>query len=388
MAVTTYFVSTTGNDTNSGTTIGSPWRHVNYALNNAVLGSTGLTITVAAGNYNEDVSTTRSGTATAPILLISDNPSAYSAIITGVSANSVVQIGSGATAHGGNYITVQGFEITGTANNQGVTLQSNHSSVIRNKIHDIQRNGTCPSGGGGGVAVQWNGVAGTGPNDPTGINFNTVDGNIIYNVGSWPTLCNYTHGIYLSTPYNTVINNLVFHCAANGIITYHYVTNNTIVNNTVFGNVVCGIFISADNLTEDFTYVANNISINNGTIGIRATEFSNFGKEEGANNVFTNNLTFGNGSANYLLDGPLAGTAINSVTSGTNASVFINYTGDATGDYHLAAGSPAIGAASATYAPNHDLANTTRTSPYSIGAYSFGSGSVPSAPTGLTAVGI
>ena len=335
-----YFVASTGSDSNNGSQA-SPWKTIQKGLNSATLGSGGATITVACGTYNEDVSTTRSGSSNQPILLVSANPDTYCARSLAKSANSVVAIGSGATAHGGNYITVKGFEITGPSNNQGVAIQANDSAVVHNKIHDIQRNGACPDGGGMGVGAQWNGVPGTGPSDPSGINFNLVDSNIIYNIGSWPRCATTSHGIYHSSPYNTTTNNIVFHTAANGIVTYHYVTNNVIANNTVFGNVASGIFLSAKDINEDFSTVANNISINNGNIGIRATAFSPSGKVEGSNNVFSNNLTFGNAGGNYSLQNA---TAANQLTSGTTSSIFVNYTGDASGDYHLKSGSPAVGA--------------------------------------------
>jgi hypothetical protein len=58
----------------------------------------------------------------------------------------------------------------------------------------------------------------------------------------------------------------------------------------------------------------------------------------------------------------------------TSAPDFVNNTGSQTGDYHLTAGSPTIGAGTSTGAPNHDFDGNARPSPdglYDIGAYEY-----------------
>jgi len=53
----TYYVSTTGNDTNPGT-LSSPWRTIQHAANTAMAGAT---VYVMGGTYNESVSFPHSG---------------------------------------------------------------------------------------------------------------------------------------------------------------------------------------------------------------------------------------------------------------------------------------------------------------------------------------
>src|SRR6187200_497924 len=53
----TYYVSTSGNDTNPGT-LAAPWRHIQYAIDRVVGGST---VNVLTGIYNESVTFKRSG---------------------------------------------------------------------------------------------------------------------------------------------------------------------------------------------------------------------------------------------------------------------------------------------------------------------------------------
>src|SRR3989304_7823076 len=56
----TYYVSTTGNDTNNGTSEGTPFRTIQKGANVAQAGDTVL---VKAGTYNEQVTPANSGTA-------------------------------------------------------------------------------------------------------------------------------------------------------------------------------------------------------------------------------------------------------------------------------------------------------------------------------------
>src|ERR1700730_5445754 len=55
-----FYVSTTGNDANSGTSLSAPWRTIQKALNSATPGST---VNITAGTYNERLTLGVSGTA-------------------------------------------------------------------------------------------------------------------------------------------------------------------------------------------------------------------------------------------------------------------------------------------------------------------------------------
>lgn len=63
---TTYYVSTTGNDSNAGTSLDAPFKTIQKAMNTAVAGDT---VIVRGGTYREDVEVTHGGTASAPIIL-------------------------------------------------------------------------------------------------------------------------------------------------------------------------------------------------------------------------------------------------------------------------------------------------------------------------------
>jgi len=55
-----FYVSTTGNDANSGTSLSAPWQTIQKAMNNA---TTGSTVNIMAGTYNERLTLGVSGTA-------------------------------------------------------------------------------------------------------------------------------------------------------------------------------------------------------------------------------------------------------------------------------------------------------------------------------------
>ena len=62
----TYYVSTAGNDGNSGTTLDAPFRTIGHAVNGAAAGDT---VVVRGGTYREDVEMNTGGTADRPLVL-------------------------------------------------------------------------------------------------------------------------------------------------------------------------------------------------------------------------------------------------------------------------------------------------------------------------------
>lgn len=128
-----YYVGGAGaSNANDGSQI-SPWATINYA---ATKGNPGDTVLVAPGIYNESVTINVSGTAGAPITFRAEP--ARQALLQQFTVQ-------------GDYITIDGFEITNTktgANGFGIKCgQSNYNSartgcqIINNYIHDLEDTG-------------------------------------------------------------------------------------------------------------------------------------------------------------------------------------------------------------------------------------------------------
>lgn len=172
----TYYVSTTGSDSNPGT-FSSPWRHINYAAGKT---SPGDRVQVMGGTYNEIVNIPNSGNASTGYITFMSYPG-QTAIVdgTGLSVGSSGQIGLFSLEGTHNYIIIQGFEIrnfqssTKGAVPVGIDFEGAGSDVefVNNHIHNIvQTLGSCNSANALGVAVY-------GTQAPASINSLTLWGN-------------------------------------------------------------------------------------------------------------------------------------------------------------------------------------------------------------------
>jgi hypothetical protein len=346
-AAPTLYVSTTGSDSNSGTSAATPFLTIAHA---ASVANPGDVILVANGTYSftsgtsgagsTGMVTSCSGTASQPITFVSATP--YGA--------KLVDAGLGITwQHNGNYTIIDGFEITGSQR-IGIYLTGDSCEVRHNYIHDLLAHGG--AGGPGGAAI-----------DGIGANM-VIHRNHINNIDvAKYTGSSLVQGIYIAGAGWTVKNNVVSNVASTNIQQWHGATASTIVNNTLFHSTT-GIMLgdgdsgalpggSADNL------VANNIVYDHSGYGIR--EYG----AVGTNNRYYNNLVFSSGTDLALNTGATESGTISA------SPLFVTYQSDGSGDYHLASGSPAIGAGLAAYAPATDYSGLMRTSPFDLGAYKY-----------------
>jgi len=203
----TYYVSTSGNDTNTGTQT-APFKTFAKATSVLVPGDV---LQVVTGTYLETLNLAASGTAAAPITVIG-NGSVLN--MQGINANGITVNGS--------YIRVAGFEVTG-ATDFGIFIKGKYVTVENNKVHDavtINGVGTC------GISTSWGSAVKVGVGGENA----TIRNNTVYN--------NCGEGIAVTRGVNAVVE-----------------------NNTIYDNFGVNIYI--DN--SPYTTVQNNSSYCTGT---------------------------------------------------------------------------------------------------------------------------
>ncbi len=211
----------------------------------------------------------------------------------------------------GSFVDIQGFDITGDGD-IGINDYGSYVRIIGNHVHNYAI-ASCGS----------NGAAGIDDSVNNGNHDNQVIGNVVDHIG--PPLT------------NTIANNLVFNCGQGGIL------------------------IAANQVIADNFLVVNNIAIHNLHLGIY--EYG----QTGLHNRFLNNLVYGN-PINLLLQHGNKGQGTLMVDPR-----LVNYRADGSGDYHLSAGSPAIGAGTSIGAPAIDMNGLSRTigRAVDIGPYAY-----------------
>ena len=188
----TYYVATTGNNSNPGTS-SKPWRTVAYAVSTMVAGDTTY---VMDGTYNEGVIRfKRSGTQTAPIKLLNYPGHAPKIVFNDPDAihRILIEHSSGHNFPMG-WITIEGLELTN--GHDGIKWHNLHDSTIQqNWIHHNKFMGIL---GIGGARIR--------------IDRNRINQNGWFAgcEGSSPKVCNLHHGIYAHGTYYTITNNLIY----------------------------------------------------------------------------------------------------------------------------------------------------------------------------------
>jgi Right handed beta helix region len=364
----TYYVATTGNNSNPGTS-SQPWQTVAYAADKMVAGDTTY---VKGGVYNEGlIRFKRSGTSSAPIKLL--NASGQFPIIDCVNKTAgqmiLLQNSSGSKYRIG-WITIEGFEIRDCQN--GIKWYNLHDSTIRrNWIHHNQIDKSGILGVGGfRVVIDRN-------------RLNNIEGHGIYINGSSITLTN-----------NLLYNTLKYGIQLNGTVAYDssrfpgsefaeshnwVVANNTFAYSRTEGAMT--IWGSKCNNTR----VQNNIFYENVSAGSSiAGNGITFQSTGGTGIKINNNLAFASGSGGMrFLTGTSAREGVHYTQSGnivnTLSPKFVNApsTLPSSPNFALTSGSPAIDKGLSISASLTSYPGTTRPKllAYDVGAYEYYSGS-------------
>jgi hypothetical protein len=174
----TYYVATTGSDSNAGT-LNEPWRTIQHAANSVHAGDT---VEVEGGTYNEIVTMKTSGDSTRGYITFT-NYAGQNAIIdgTGLKVGTNGQTGLISLEGTFNYIIIQGFEIRNFSSSTkgkvpvGIDFEGagGHIEILNNHIHNIaQTLTTCNAANALAVAIY-------GTQAPGSINSLTLAGNEI-----------------------------------------------------------------------------------------------------------------------------------------------------------------------------------------------------------------
>ena len=370
----TYYVSTAGNDLNSGAQ-SAPFRHVSKGASAAHAGDT---VIVMDGTYDNEgkiadssgggsvVNVTNVGTAASPITIMAQNRGG--AILNAASTTKSTLGCYGAWAYFDlsytAYVTIQGFVIENACINAFHANATAHDITIRwNEIKNIGN---------------WNNPAGT--LSPTGIYLNSQEYNFKFDGNTWHdigggTNVNQQHAIYTAASSVTIVNNIFYNQVHGWDIQTSGGKNIYIANNTfAFANPNRSGHII---LWDD--YVAGSL----GNVIIQ-------------NNVFYQPLSYAVVSD---LSGPISCTMQYNITTagsmwdnGSSCSMSNNLTStdpklvNPSGlDFHLQSGSPAIDSGLAVSYTAIDMENTARpyNSIFDRGSYEFhgggsgGSGTTP-----------
>lgn len=339
-ASNSYYISPTGSDSNDGSAC-RPWATIGHADS---IAKPGWTIHVLPGTYTQTVKTNASGTSTARVRWLSEQR--WGAKIVPTGAYTV-------WTNNGSYVDIVGFDISGPDSTLGLLNEGSNVRILGNHVHNIPA-AACTSDGGAGID---NGNY-QGSNDD-------IIGNVVHDIGPLTTYCNTVHGIYHSNAGGHIWNNIAYRVSGYGIHLWHAPTGVSIANNVVFSNNRGGMVIGSSTstvLTSNMT-VVNNIVVWNSGVGIKET-----GSYVGTNNVYKNNIVYGNSSSAYVM---IKGTVSNPINADPQ---FVNYQANGTGDYHLKSTSPGINAGTSSTAPAYDHGGGAR--PYGgawdVGMYEFG----------------
>jgi len=393
----TYYVSTSGSDSNAGSS-SAPFKTIQKAAN---IVNPGDTVIVRDGTYtdtNNDLNVVRlarGGTSSSSwITFKAENK--WGAVLDGLGT---AKFGWNLKA-GSQYIRIEGFQIKNMTNAAFVMQKelSNHQNniyIYRNKIYDIGRQIR-------GCSDPEVGIGHSGIGASYLVENLTVDSNEIYDIGrlsECKTKEDYAdpakegkcgcslqqdysldHGIYVGSQHTKIINNVFYNCAAGWSIqvagSVSPTTDWKIINNTFYGkNPVKVGQIVLWGYTNDIT-IQNNISHSAQTSFIHALD-----AEKKKSIKINNNLVYG------------AEKVIN--TSGAEYQLSDNITGKdpklvdlASRNFRLQSTSPAIDKGLYTSDRVYDADGKLISGTPDIGAYEYGSSgsgdtTPPAPPTGL-----
>ena len=223
---TTYYVSTTGSDTNSGLSVQQAFRSISYAVHRT---SPGDTVLVSPGTYTEMIERPLGGSSwDAPVRVAALDSDIRPIIRAPAGSTHVLLINSAASS----YMEFDGFVIDASdATRDGIKItysgnQGAHHLRFQNlEIKNAPNQGVLIAG------------------DQYGVGYNEFVNLDVHNNGT----TRFGHGFYVSAPYTTIINSQIHDNGGWGIHNYggnpshNRYLQNEIWNNAAAGNGGAGI---------------------------------------------------------------------------------------------------------------------------------------------------
>lgn len=428
--VNQYYVSTSGSDSNNGTAIGTPWRHISKAIASFTLAGDGAQINVAAGTYSDEnlgcsafgsaVCINRGGSSPTVRLVLKcasqwSVPSSSGCLLRDSNGSNLVTVTANNIDVGA--VGLLGFDMTlngalGYAivlpcnidNTPGNCSTGNSVHLLGNYIHDLSNTiNPCEVNPSGHPAVAFNNHHGPYMSDGQFI------GNRVTNIGNQslsalnggPGCQNY-YGIYAETMQIKVQNNVFINIAGFAVHIFsdpcQTVISNNVMERTEFPNLIiaggdCGNGVpSGSNTVNNNVFGQTPPGVPNVQIGIGGSPARCSSSNP---NLISNNIFFGASQQVAFNTPDQACTTVSNSKSENPTTTFASYTGGNNDNFAIRAGSTAIQGGAATNkcpangqnpcSPSVDILNVARniTTP-TIGAYEYNlAGTPPSAPTGL-----
>ncbi len=414
-AVTTYYVSNTGNNANAGTTTVAPWRTITYGVGRLVAGDTLLVrgLPTVPGIYDEGLSSMPSGTSWTNKIRIAAYPGEtvwMTPLVHGVgNPGNVLRFNAGNE----HYIEFDGINMDGSGVGYGtvafvvnpdgephhIRIQNAHIIARRTDQSSVSSDASMGIEVFGGRSVVQGGfefryLTITGGGRPNVYNDYRDNGYGIYlaTSNSIVEYCDISDGkgagVHIfnddgALPDNNIVRNNRIHDQTRntnigqlwGVIVFNG------SNNQIYNNVIYRVKAGAGTLPGGQGIVVSSGTGNkiwNNTVYDNTAEGIILGSGAVSTQVH-NNILYGNGT-NYS-PGTSTGTSLVTNLVGTNP-VFVSAGSD---DYHLSSTSPAIDVGTGVSAVATDIAGTVRPQGIKpdIGAYEFIAAVVPEPPTNV-----
>ncbi|MFI5360989.1 MAG: beta strand repeat-containing protein [Elusimicrobiota bacterium] len=361
----TYYVATTGSDSNPGTSA-APFLTIQQGVNAAAAGDTVVvengTYMYSGGSGGVQVAINSAGTASSPITLKAQNPG--QAFLNGNN-----NTGGYAVEFGGSsaYWILSGLDIghysaIGVISNSG---GGSHLQILGNTIHNI---GNLSDSSDYGIV---------GLYSDTGAAYWTINGNTFYGVGRTNTFSgNHDHSLYFQGN-NFQITNNVFYNSTNGSHIQVDADAGGALNTTIANNTFYGFDGGGYNHIMLWGVLTNFVAENNIFFNTTSDAFSTYSASVSGTCAIKNNIAYSANGSIGLIDSLPSGCA----QSGNQVNVNPLLVAPASLNFNLTSASPAIGAGIALASVPLDFNGVSRGSRNDVGAFEYGGGGAASPPT-------